>query len=240
MDVFEPSDIEHLMAQAVEVQRQNLVQLGFPDYVWFACDGHRVGVERKQWGEVLSDPDHVEEQLRREMLSTEETVLLVEGVAEATPWGMDVYTKSVDKPYFRLHHSYGTPKHPQSGLYHRIQAWFWQLDKAGISVYRTCHSRDTASALVAWYKSCQKAEHTTLQRYIKQRVAIRPFDARVLTLMGIEGVQLGEVRARALIEYFGSLWMVLNAPLSQLVQVDGIGVGVARKLITALERDYEE
>lgn len=240
VDVFEPDDVFHLIRQSVECQRQNLVQLGYADYLWFCADGHRCQVERKQWGEVLSDPDRVEEQLRREMIATEETILLVEGVAESTPWGMDVYTKSGDKPYFRLQHSYGTPKHPQHGLYHRIQSWFWQLDKAGISVYRTCHSRDTASALVAWYRSSQKEEHTTLRRYIKPRINPKAFDPAVLTLMGIAGVELGEVRAKALIDYFGSVWAVVNAPMSVLVDVDGIGPGLARKLIDALGREFDE
>jgi ERCC4-type nuclease len=238
VDVFEPEDIFQLLAQSVDVQRQNLVQAGFADYLWFSCDGHRCQVERKQWGEILSNPDHVEEQLRREMVTTEETVLLVEGVAEATRWGMDVYTKSPGKSYFRLQHSYGTPKHPQSGLYHRIQSWFWQLDKAGISVYRTCHSRDTASALVAWYKSSQKQEHTTLQRYIKVRANPKAYDARVLTLMGIEKAGLGEVKAKALIAKFGSVYAVLNAPLEELVEVDGIGKGIAMKLIEAVGRPF--
>lgn len=239
-DVFEPDHIFNLLKQSVECQRQNLVQAGFADYLWFACDGHRVQVERKQWGEVLSDPDHVEEQLRRELIATEETVLLVEGVAEATPWGVDAYTKSPDKPYYRVQHSYGTHKHPQSGLYHRIQAWFWQLDKAGISVYRTANSQDTASALVAWYKSSQKEEHTTLSRYIKPRINPKAFNPAVLTLMGIEGVELGEVRAKALVKRFRSVWSIMNAPLSELVRVDGIGVGIARKLIDAIGRDWDE
>ena len=239
-DVFEPDLIYNLLKQSIEVQRHNLVQLGFADYVWFAHDGHRIQVERKQWGEILSDPDHVEEQLRRELIAAEETILLVEGVAEATALGMDTYTKSGDKPYFRLQHSYGTPKHPQSGLYHRIQSWLWQLDKAGISVYRTCHNNDTAGALVAWYHSSQKESHTTLQRYIKPHVNIKAYDPAVLTLMGIEGVELGEVRAKALLSYFGSIWDVFNAPLSSLVDVEGIGPGIARKLISAIRRPFDE
>lgn len=238
--MFEPDAIFNLLKQSVECQRQNLVQLGYADYMWFCHDGHRCQVERKQWGEVLSDPDHVEEQLRREMVATEETVLLVEGVAEATPWGMDTYIKSGEKLYYRLHHSYGTPKHPQVGLYHRIQSWFWQLDKAGISVYRTCCSNDTASALVAWYKSSQKEEHTTLRRYIKPRIDPKGFDHRVLTLMGIEGVQLGEVRAKALVEHFGSVWAIVSAPVSELVKVDGIGPGLAKKLVEAVGRPWDE
>ena len=237
---FEPDLIFNLLKQSIEVYRQDMVKIGYPDYVWFAHDGHRIGVERKQWQEILSDLDHVEEQLRREMVATEETVLLIEGVTEATAWGMDIYTKSATKPYFILHRSYGTPKYPQPGLYHRIQSWLWQLNQAGISTYRTVNSRDTASALVAWYKSSQKLEHTTLQRYIKPRVNPKAFDPAVLTLMGIAGVELGEVRAKALIDYFGSVWDVLNAPISMLMDVEGIVLGLAMKLVNAIGRDYVE
>lgn len=240
IDVFEPDSILYLLRQSIDVEKQNLVQLGFPDYLFFACDGHRVGIERKQWAEILSDPDHVEEQIRREMVSVEEMVLLIEGVAEATPYGMDVYTKSGDKPYFRLQRSYGTPKHPQPGLHHRIQAWLWQLDHYGVSVYRTCNSQDTASALVAWHNSALKETHDTLQRYIKPRINPKAFDPAVLTLMGIEKANLGEIRAKALLSYFGSVWDVLNAPLSSLVDVEGIGPSVARSLIDAIGRPFDE
>ncbi len=240
VDIFEPDDIYILLKQSIDAQRQNLVQLGFADYLFFAADGHRIQIERKTWGEVLSNPDHIEEQLRREMVTTEETVLLIEGVAEATAFGMDVYHKSAKKPYYILQHSYGTPKHPQSGLYHRIQSWLWQLDKAGISTYRTVNSRDTASALVAWYKSSQKEEHTTLNRYIKTRINPKSFDPRVLTLMGIESANLGEVRSKALVDRFGSVWNILNAPVSELVMVSGIGPGIARKLVEAIGRPHVE
>lgn len=242
VDLWEPDHIFNLLEQSIECQRQNLVQDGFADYLWLCHDGHRCQIERKQWGEILSDPDHVEEQLRREMVATEETVLLVEGVAEATPWGMDTYTKSDNKPYYRLQHSYGTHRHPQSGLYHRVQSWFWQLDKAGISVYRTVNWQDTASSLVSWYKSSQKEEHTTLRRYIKPRINPKPFDQAVLTLMGIGGIRLGEVRAKALIDHFGSVWNVVSAPISKLTQVPGIGNKIAQELITAIGRppEYED
>ena len=240
VDVFEADLIYNLLKQSIEVVRQNLVPLGMPDYVWFSYDGRRVGVERKTWGEILSDPDHVEEQLRREMTTVNEICLLIEGVAESTQWGVDTYTKSTGKPYYKLQHSYGTPKYPQSGLYHRIQSWLWQLDSCGISSYRTTNSHDTASALVAWYKSSQKEEHTTLRRYIKPRINPKAFDPAVLTLMGIAGVELGEIRAKALIDYFGSVWAVVNAPMSVLVDVDGIGPGLARKLIDALGREFDE
>ena len=240
VDVFEADLIYNLLKQSIEVVRQNLVPLGMPDYVWFSHDGRRVGIERKTWGEILSDPNHVEEQLRREMTAVDEISLLVEGVAEATQWGVDTYIKSVGKPYYRLQHSYGTPKHPQAGLYHRIQSWLWQLDKAGISVYRTTNSKDTASALVAWYSSSQKEEHTTLNRYIKPRINPKAFDPRVLTLMGIENANLGEVRAKALIKRFGSVWSVLAAPVSELIQVEGIGMSTARKLVESVGRPYDD
>ncbi len=238
VDVFEPDDIFYLLKQSVEVQRQNLVQAGFADYLFFACDGHRIQVERKQWGEVLSDPDHVEEQLRRELPAAEETVLLVEGVAEATAWGMDTYCRSADKPYFRHQHSYGTRRRPQPGLYHRIQSWFWQLDKAGVGVYRTVHSRDTAAAIASWYRSSQKEEHLTLKRYIRPRMQTKAFDPRVLTLMGMSGIEIGEVRAKALVEAFGSVWAVVNAGYSDLIQVEGIGPSIAKRLIEVVGRPY--
>ena len=240
VDVFETDIIYNLLKQSIEVIRLNLVPLGMPDYVWFTYDGRRIGVERKTWGEILSDLDHVEEQLRREMTTVDQMFLLIEGIAESTQWGVDTYVKSSDKPYYRLQHSYGAPKHPQPGLYHRIQSWLWQLDTCGISNYRTTNSYDTASALVAWHNAALKEQHTTFNRYIKPRINPKAYDPAVLTLMGIAGVELGEVRAKALLAYFGDVWSVLNAPLSSLVEVEGIGPKLARQLIKAIDRPHDE
>ena len=91
-------------------------------------------------------------------------------------------------------------------------------------------------ALVELYHFYQKKEHTTLQRYIKTKIYPKPFNPHVETLMGIRGVNLGEKRAKALIEEFGTVWMVLLQEPEDLAKVEGIGPITAKRLLEAIGR----
>jgi hypothetical protein len=236
IDTFEPIEIFDLLKQTAEVERVSLNFGGMADYMWQAVDGHFIQVERKQWGEILSDIDAIEAQLRREITQVEETYLLIEGVADPTPWGVDAYVKSTDKPYYRCAHTYGDPKRPRVGEYSKIQSWLWQLDKAGISIIQTPNLAGTAICLSAVYRNSLKAEHTTLRRYIKPKISPKPFNPHVLTLMGVAGAELGETRAKALIERFETAWNVLCAPVEKLCEVDGIGPKTAERIAKAIGR----
>ncbi len=238
VDTHEPDFIIELLTQCIPTTRANLNHaLGMADYVWCAADGHVVSYERKQWSEVLSGLDSVEEQLRREAQSTDELNLLIEGVAEPTPHGVCVLQRHKDGTYRGNRHSYGTPSRPVPHLYARVQAWLWELDKCGITVYQSPGQVGTATLLVAHYKASLKPEHTTLQRYIKPRVQTTAQNPQVVSLMGLVGADIGEVRAQALVARFGNLYSVLNAPREELLRVDGIGPGVVKKLWKAIGRE---
>ena len=88
VDIYEPEEVEAILKQVVPTIRMSLnhSEDGYGDYLWFACDGHRIQIERKQVGEILSDLDAVEEQLGREINNgVEETILLIEGVLAPVP-----------------------------------------------------------------------------------------------------------------------------------------------------------
>lgn len=230
IDTFEPTELEYFIKPAVPTMRASLNTTGFADYMFIDILGRRVQFERKQWGEILSNPERVEEQLRREFIGgVEELNLIVEGHCEPTAKGVDVYKKT-GKPYLRKVYSY-----KQS--FTRIVSWLWQLDKTGISVYQTPNTLGTAHFLCAAFKNSQKTEHTTLQRYIKPKIRVGPQDSQVLTLMGIEGAGLGEQRAMDLVLNFGSVWNVLNASMSELTSVEGIGPGIVYKLWKAVGKE---
>lgn len=238
VDTFEPEDICRWIGQVTEVNRLPLHQSGQADYSWFSIDGRSIQVERKQWPELLSTGiDDVEEQLGREIPNADETYLLVEGIGEPSPYGVDTYIKSENKPYYRKMFGHGSRQHPQPFLYDRIQAWFWRLDKIGVSVVHTSSPFATSVALVSYYKQSQKVEHQTLRRYIKPKISIKVRNPHVLSLMGIEGAGIGEIKALALVERFGNLYGVVNADVEELLGVDGIGKGIIRKLFTAVGRD---
>ncbi len=217
LDIYEPTQIEELIAQVTPVMRMTLnhTPQGFADYLWFACDGHRIQVERKQIDEILSDMNGVEEQLGREVSNgVEETILLYEGTCEPIP-GLRTATQSwklgKNGKVMVPHHKYNTS-------YSGFQAWLSQLDKAGITVVHTCHYIATAHTLVALYNGSQDPNHRTLRRYIKEHITVQPFNEHIISLMGIKGANLGEAKAKALIDRYGTFWYTLNQPAEELAE----------------------
>lgn len=224
------------------VMRWPLNQEGFADYMWFAIDGHRIQVERKQIDEILSGMDSVEEQLRRELDSgVEETLLLIERFCEPIPglrMAVQSWKKTKDGKIM-------TPSHKYNTSYAGLQAWKSQLDKAGITIVETFDDVATAYTLVALYSSSQKLEHTTLRRYIKEHIVVVPYNQHVLNLMSVKGANLGEARAKALIERYGTFWYTINQSVEDLgetlVGEEGkekrLGVVTARRLLRAIGRN---
>lgn len=242
---FEPNQIKDLISQSVPVSQVALNSQGYADYQWTSCDGHTIQVERKQIDEILGGLDHVEEQLRREMVKADETILVYEGTVEhwhdAKPqvrsWKM-AKTGRVMVP----HHTYNMS-------YAGLQAWLYQLDQAGISTFHTFDYNNTARALVAWYKSTQTQEHSTLKRYIKDRVFLprskdkvnpQPYNYHILNLMSVKGGGVGEETAKALIEVFDTYWDVINQEVETLAEtmVNGRRFGElgAKRLLRSIGR----
>ncbi len=246
VDIYEPKEIEDIIKQVVPTIRMTLNHSdeGFADYLWFCVDGHRIQVERKQAGEILSSLDDVEEQLGREVNNgVEETLLLIEGVAAPVP-GLSRTMHTWMKPKSKSGRELLIPGKVFQVNYIGYQAWKSQLDKAGITIVETFDWEATALTLVALYNNSQKLEHTTLRRYIKQHITVQPFNEHVITLMSIRGGGLGEGRAKALIERYGTVWYTLNQPAEELAETlvgeEGktkrLGMATVKKLFNAIGR----
>ena len=247
VDIYEPQEIENIVKQVVPTIRMTLNHSdeGFADYLWFACDGHRIQVERKQCGEILSSLDGVEEQLGREINNgVEETILIIEGICGPVP-GLSRSMITYIKPQ----HTKGDrnlliPGKPYNVNYIGYQAWKSQLDKAGITIVETFDWEATAYTILALYNNSQRLEHTTLRRYIKPHITVQPFNEHVITLMSIRGGGLGEARAKALIERYGTVWYTLNQPAEELAETlvgeEGktkrLGMATIKKLFHAIGR----
>jgi ERCC4-type nuclease len=235
LDIFEPEQIEALVRQAVPVQRTLLNEHNFADYFWTDCENMSCQVERKSIDEILSDMDRVEGQLRREIYMAEKTYLLYEGTFESClvkdKPGTQSFHKTHDKRLMIPGHKYHVD-------YSAVMAWFDQLDRHGITIIHTIDWQATAATLVALYKSHQKLaeEHTTFKRVIKHKIYPKPQNPQVETLMGLAGAQLGETRATALIEKFGTAWKVYNSSPDQIATVNGIGYGIANRILKSVGR----
>jgi len=257
MDTYEPYSIWELLTQSVEVTKMALNHgpEGYADYLWIACDGHRVQVERKQIDEILSGMDSVEEQLTREMSNgVEETILLIERFCEPIPGNrtaVQTYTRPPEglrKLLLKVlkHDDVLVPGHSYNVSYIGLQAWKSQLDKAGITIVETFDWQATAHTLIALYNSSQKLEHTTLRRYIKDRIVTTERNPHILTLMGIKNGGVGEEIAKALIDRFGTAYYTLSQDVDSLAETmvgndpdkqKRFGSIRARKLLNAFGRN---
>jgi len=254
IDTAEPVEIEHLLTPCITVARTSLNQNFMADYFWSGVDGKTRQVCRVQAGELLGNIDSQEAELRKYYNSADETYLFIEGIVcqnslvkkpAVTGFGKKgkglntrlfddgspgVYTHRVsDKGYIMTAHKFHT-------MYSLYAAWKWRLTQVGIGVLETVNYVETAQLLVAAYKSCQKTEHHVLTRYIGQRISIPKYNSHIVTLMGIEGAELGEVRAKALVDEFGCAFNVFTATTEDLVAVKGLGKKSIEKLMRAIGR----
>jgi len=237
LDHFEPVQIENLIQQSVGVHRMGLNGQGIADYMWFAVDGHRIQIERKQADEVLGGMDSVEEQLQRELQNgVEETILLIEGVCEPV-FGLKIATQTWRRAKQK---NVLVPGRTYNCSYTGYKAWQNQLDKAGVTIVETFDYTATAMTLVALYQNSQKEEHKTLRRYIKDRIYIELRNPHILSLMGLKGAGLGEEKAKAIIARYGTFWYAIQQPAEELAETLVGEEGKEKRLgIKAVERLFK-
>ncbi len=242
LDIFEPEQVEFLIAQTTPVTRTSLNNKGFADYLFYGFDNHRIQVERKQVDEILGGMDRVEEQLGRELQNgVEETILLIEGTCEPV-MGLKIATQTWRKAKGK--HNVMVPGRTYNCSYSGYQAWKGQLDKAGITIVETFDYTATAMTLVALYQNAQKPEHKTLRRYIKDRIYVDSKNPHIISLMGLKGGGIGEEKAKALVEQYGTFWWVLQQEpevlAETLVGKEGkekrLGMDTVKKLFEAIGR----
>lgn len=228
IDVHEPKDAEKLFSQSVaEVYRMALNSGGRADYWWCGADNHTVQIERKQWGEFLGEFDQMEEIIRRYMDNSDEMGLIIEGYVRPHPLGcevLDIYHKSCRQVTVSKRN------------YAEVQAWLWRIDKLGITPYFSANWNATVIAVSAFYKNSQKEEHTTLRRYVKHKGQAWKPNPHIQNLINVVGGGIGQLRAEAAVEAFGTYWDIIHRSRDELAEVEGWGLKVADKFINALGR----
>ena len=227
IDIHEPEQSRLLIGQSVPVEVVSLVDTGWADYRWQCHDDSYVHAERKQWGEILSGMDHVEEQLRNHMQRQPDArlMLLLEGMIVPSMIGIDTL-KATNK------NNIWVKGYSSSITYSQVYAWLYQISKY-IEVYQTTTYEGTCRALVAFYKSDQKESHTTMHRYFKP-LTFR-LNPQVAQLMGmLPG--MGEVRAKALVEKFSTVYNFVTAKPEEIASVPGIGKALTTTWLRQLGR----
>ena len=237
IDTNEPHEILPPLVQTItHAQLFPLNVNGYADYRWTKVDGTMRQVERKTWGEILANPDKVEEQLQRHLTKNEDIdlVFMLEGMAIQTEMGVYGLKPTNNGRMF-------VPGHRYSTRLARVYSLLFALTDY-CTVFQTSGLNESATLLVSMYNHDQKTDHHTLKRHIKQ-VDFNP-DSRITTLMGATP-GLGDKRATSLINAFGTPWNIWSAgfkqqpviqDLSMLTQVDGIGNGIVTNIMRSIGR----
>lgn len=207
-----------LISPVVPCQVADHVNAGYADYMWRDCNGRVVQVERKQWGEVLSGLDRIEDQLRRHRQNQPDArlSLLIEGLVVSQPSGTYPLRETNNGAVWVRDHKSGTEMS-------RVLPWLYNLSEY-VEVYQTSSYIMTCQFLVSAFKQDQKPEKGTFQRYFKQiKFHENPQITRV---MGFHP-GLGEVKATALINHFVTFWAMISSSPEEMMKVPGIGAKLA-------------
>lgn len=230
IDVHEPVlEATRLIAPVVPCKIEPLNEQGWADYKWTTHDGSVVQVERKQWQEVLSGLDKVEEQLRRHLdgraQKSGRTLLLLEGMATPVMEGTCQLKPTNNNRVYVLGYSYRVSLS-------QVYAWLYNVSRY-MEIIQTSSFDATCMALTAMYKNDQKEEHSTFKRHFKQVSFFA--SPQVTNLMGLFP-NIGEKRAEALIKEFVTAYRVLTASVEELVRVPGIGPTLAKTMLRSVGR----
>ena len=227
LDVFESDKFQQLLEQDVPVTRMTLNDNNMADIWWAASDGQTYQWENKAVSEIMGDIDHVEAQLQKQYPNADHCGLIVRDVAvpaQARTLAMvHVRTK---KDWFVSKHTYNVP-------YSRYRSWLVGVDGAGVKVVEVANIVATARHLIAEYKYSNQPEHDTLKKHHRSRIIIPERNPHVLALMGLSfayGLGIGETKARALVDRFGTMAAVLKAPDKELLEIPGVGGTIVGRL----------
>jgi len=160
--------------------------------------------------------------------------------------GGKIFAYPVEPSGFIQHgHSFTTTR--MSELY----AWIYRLSQLGVYTYYTNNWEETARFLITLYKNENKPPeaHSTFQRIYRPKVYIKHeknmskeeletyrLTKALLLLSNTYNLGIGEVKARALADRFVNLLDLALAPISELVETEGIGRAMAEKLQRSLGR----
>lgn len=251
IDSNEPDQIVALIKQSAPISIEPLNQQGMADYYFVGIDGKKHQFNRTQAGELLANIDSFEDELARYYNSAEEISSIIEGVISpykltairtpkeislrpnAPPGSLYAYSVSADG------YVYGERMYNISNKMYK--AWLLGLDKSGITVFNTINYVDTAVSLVAFYGYMQKPEHTTLNRYYKPRITIKDRNPHVQALINLSSaykLDIGEVKAKAIIDKFECLANVIMAERGELESVAGIGRKTVDHLFDIIGREW--
>lgn len=119
-----------------------------------------------------------------------------------------------------------------------LDNWLTSMETlGGLRVRRTTTEAETVRTIQALYNWWQKDEHKSLRVFntAADAAAIdRPgFERRVAKELPL----IGWERSKDVVKHFGTVYRMATAPISEWLKVDGIGPGIAGKVVAAINGD---
>ena len=193
------------------------------DYWWKRTDGTTKEVERKTWGEVLTNVEKVEEQMSRHLsrMPKAEHVLLLEGIATSKNNSISTYNFVDNKWYENRQY-----KQNLAGIY----SWLYQISHY-VTIIPSYNIATTAAAIAGMYKSDGKTDHSTLNRHYHIRTFNRdPVIERYMAIF--DGI--GESKAEILRSTFPTIQSLVLADRNDFIVLPGFGPALADKIMRQL------
>jgi len=264
VDTAEPSEIVTLLEQVAPVEVFPLNNTQRADYYFGGEDNRTRQFCRVQAGELLSDIDSQEDELRRYYNSADENNLIIEGIVSDVPitrkdksmGALSVRLNNKPRTLFSYRvaeNGYLFGEHAYDVSADLLYAWLYRLYDAGVQTFSTINYVMTAKVISSVYKNCQRPpdEHSTLNRYFvphivlsgsqpgaRKRVTVReqnPFIRGLMALSIVYHLDIGEKKATALYDAgYKTLIDLAYAGERELCQVPGVGKVIAKGLLKAL------
>lgn len=236
VDQFEPNNIVQLLRQSLPVVTypHPLNAQGYADYMWKMWDGMLEQAERKQVGEIISDMNGVEDQIRQQLQRNPDIAhwLIVEGIVEPAIRGIWTLKPKPYKGQSPEMVKYEPDRNNKAVPFERYEGWLTGVERMGVRVRRTNDYSGTALVLAEMYKSGQTAS-TTFNRHLKPLIPFHP-NPQVMTLMGAYKADIGPRLGEALIKEFDTVANIISLNPETIAElIPRMGEERARKLLRA-------
>lgn len=222
-EVTEHPEIREIFTVPIKVER-----LDSADYAFLDRNFEPVGIERCEIGNLLQKirNGELESQLTRCDEDYSHVMLLVEGVYDGIGGLIAHYHKGRDgNVYFRS-------RIEPNFRYREVKALLSRLSELGIELMDTPNFSSSVEVIETIYAQRTKPEeaHTLFKKLRPLRIPVKASSNPAVPKLLALCPRLPEKVAISLIFKYSSIWQVLNTPDDELLEMDGFGNTLLRRL----------
>jgi hypothetical protein len=230
VDIFEKPEVPLLLEKyGCTVVTQNMVPLGFADFMWLDAIGKRHTLEHKTVDQLVSEMGgRLDGQLRKHMENADHVGLVIDGVVTPkTDGGVQYWGhKANGKVFFKARTS--------SIGYEALMAYVWSIRNMGVPVYWFGDLDGLCLGVSAFVHNSMKPTHTALQHHVKTKPVVFREDPYIMSLMGLHDAHIGEKTAQKILDHFGTPHKYFTADVDE--GIDTVGRAVFLNSMRAIGR----